>query len=344
MSDARWFGVFFVSSLLACGAGPAVDSPGGASRSYAISGSVASGSGTSSTPQDSADTTQGDSADTSCQVVLRHTYINFESSLGPQTDCSSGTCWVVITVTFDLAMTQSLDQSSAFVLYQGEGSSVWQQSTEAEPVFGCDELPDGPCAPVGFRRYQVVLNSDTFTNGAGDTTVQFIPFIQTVAGARLFDHNRVPPPFGNYELTSENNWTISDDTAACPGSTPTGRLTATFAAGWVDSSAGSLTGGGKLDVSYDIYRMPQTTSCTTDGVAAFATLGYLQFQPSGQLVSEVLNGPLNPTTNVYESIPLEFDVPMGTTSAALWFETSSDCTGAPQWDSDYGNNYDFYAP
>lgn len=126
-------------------------------------------------------------------------------------------------------MSQSLAQSEAYVLYQGEGSATWQQSPQAEPVFGCDELPDGPCAPVGFRRYQVVLRTDTFTTGPGNTTVSFIPYIQTVGGARLFDHNRVGDPLGSYALTAQNNWTVSDDAAACPGPTPTARLTATFA-------------------------------------------------------------------------------------------------------------------
>ena len=285
----------------------------------------------------------GDSADTSCQVVLRHTYIDFESSLGPQTDCSSGTCWVVITVTFDVAMSQSLAQTPAYVLYQGEGSAAWQQSALAEPISGCDELPDGPCAPVGFRRYQVVLRSDTFTSGPGTTTVSFIPFIAPYSGGRLFDHNRVASPLGSYTLDAQNNWTISDDAAACPGTTPTGRLTATFATGWQNSSTGSLEAGGKLDVAYDIYRMPQALGCTTDGVDAFATVGYVQFQPGGQVLSEVASGPPDSTTNAFASLPLEFDVPQGTTSAALWFHGSSDC-GADDWDSDFGQNYVFSVP
>jgi Family of unknown function (DUF6209) len=284
-----------------------------------------------------------DSADYSCQIVLRHTDINFESSLGPQTDCSSGTCWVVITVTFDVAMSQSLSGAEAFVLYQGEGSAVWEQSPQAEPVFGCDELPDGPCAPIGFRRYQVVLNSDTFTNGPGDNTVQLIPFLAPVGGGRLFDHNRVSDPLGSYTLDVQDNWTVSDDAAACPGPTPTDRMTATFATGWQNGSTGVLAGGGKLDVAYDIYRMPQTLDCTTDGVAAFSTNGYVEFQPSGQTLMEVASGPLDSSTNTYESLPLEFDVPPGTTSASLWFMTSSDCTGAPDWDSNYGQNYVFTA-
>ncbi|HEY3819565.1 MAG TPA: DUF6209 family protein [Polyangiaceae bacterium] len=284
----------------------------------------------------------GDSADTSCQVVLRHTDVNFESSLGPETDCSSGTCWVVIPVTFDVAMSESLAEAEAFVLYQGEGSATWQQSVQAEPVSGCDELPDGPCAPVGFRRYQVTLRTDTFTTGPGDTTVSFIPFLQ-VGGGRLFDHNRVADPVGSYSLTAQNNWTISDDAAACPGAAPAGRLTATFATGWQNSSTGTLAGGGKLDVAYDVYRMPATLGCTSDGVDAFATTGYVQFEPSGTVLSELLTGTRDATTGEVESLPLEFDVPAGARSAALWFMTSSECTGANQWDSDYGQNYVFSA-
>jgi hypothetical protein len=290
---------------------------------------------------------QGDQADTGCQVVLRHTDIDFESSLGPQTDCSSGTCWVVIPIVFDVAMPQSLAQAEAFVLYQGQGSTAWQQ-VPATPIAGCDELPDGPCAPVGFRRYQAVLRTDTFTSGGGggggggSDVVRFIPFIQTIAGARLFDHNRVADPLGSYVLTPQNDWTLGDDASACPGAAPTARLTATFATGWQNSSTGTLAGGGKLDVAYDVYRMPQILGCTTDGVNAFATLGSVQFEPGGQILNEVVSGALDPASGKITSIPLEFDVPAGTTSAALWFEASSDCTPA-YWDSDFGQNYVFRA-
>jgi len=277
---------------------------------------------------------QGDSADTGCQLVLRHTYIDFEGRMGPQTDCSSGTCWVVITVTIDVAMSQSLAQSEVFVLYQGEGSTTWQQSAQAEPALG---------APVGFRRYQVTLRSGTFTSGPGDTTVRLIPFLN-VGGARLFDHNRVSDPLGNYVLDALNNWTIGDDASACPGQIPAATLTATFAAGWQNTSTGTLAGSGKLDVAYDVYRMPQTLSCTTDGVDAFATIGSVQFEPGGQVLTEVATGPRDPGTSTVSSLPLEFDVPPGTTSAALWFMTSSDCNGGPYWDSDYGRNYVFTTP
>jgi len=287
----------------------------------ACSSAASTGDSESTRATSSAQTAEGDQADTSCQVVLRHTCINFESSLGPQTNCSSGTCWVIITVTFDVAMSQSLAQSEAFVFYQGEGSTTWMQSAQAEPIFG---------APVGFRRYQVVLQTDTFTSGPGDTNVQLVPFIVTFGGsssARLFDHNRVADPLGAYQLDGLDNWTINDDASACPGTAPAGTLTVTFPTGWNNTSTGALAANGKLDVNYDIYRMPSTISCTTDGVNAFATWGYVRFQPGGQVLGEPANGPFDSTTNQVDSLPLEFDVPPGTSSAALWFETSSDCNG-----------------
>jgi hypothetical protein len=106
--------------------------------------------------------------------------------------------------------------------------------------------------------------------------------------------------------------------------------------------SGALAAGGKIDVSYDLQRLPQTLSCTADGVPAFATLGYVQFEPSGAILEERVNGPYNTTSNGYASLPLEFDVPAGTTSASLWFVSSSDC-GGPYWDSNFGRNYVFTA-
>src|ERR1700734_1623845 len=80
-------------SLAACSSAPSTVDPESRSSTAALSAATPS---TASLP--------GDAADTSCQIVLRHTYIDFESSLGPETNCSSGTCWAVITVTFDVAM------------------------------------------------------------------------------------------------------------------------------------------------------------------------------------------------------------------------------------------------
>jgi hypothetical protein len=149
---------------------------------------------------------------------------------------------------------------------------------------------------------------------------------------------------GSYLLYDLDNWTIDDDASACPGTTPANTLAVTFPTGWNNTSTGTLAGNGKLDVSYDIYRMPSTLSCTTDGVHAVSTWGYVRFEPGGQVLGESAIGPFDSTTNQLDSLPLEFDVPAGTQSASMWFETSSDCNGNPQWDSNYGQNYTYWAP
>ncbi|HEY2517149.1 MAG TPA: DUF6209 family protein, partial [Polyangiaceae bacterium] len=186
------------------------------------------------------------------------------------------------------------------------------------------------------------LSSGTFSAGQGAKGVSIIPFVTNGAGARAFDHNRVADPMGAYTLDVSNNWTIGDDAAACPGTAPAKTLSLGFARGWTNTVNGALAGGGKIDVTYDLQRLPQTLSCRTDGVAAFATMGYVQFQPGGQVLGERINGPYDATANTYANTPLEFDVPAGTTSAALWFVSSSDC-GGPYWDSDFGRNYVFAA-
>jgi hypothetical protein len=231
-------------------------------------------------------------------------------------------------------MSQSLAGSEAFVLWKGATSPGWQQSAQAEPILG---------APEGYRRYQVLLDSNTFLSGNGATDVSVIPFLQTFGQSygRLFDHNRISDPLGSYLLTADDNWTIADDAAACPGAIPTSTLALTFATGWTNAATGTLAPGGKLDVSYDVYRMPQVLGCTTDGVDAFGISGYVQFHPSEQVLTEVASGPYDTTTSAYDSLPLEFDVPNGTTSASLWFEGGSDCGGGPVWDSNFGQNYDY---
>ena len=174
--------------------------------------------------------------------------------------------------------------------------------------------------------------------------MHLVPFIQTVSGARLFDHNRVADPLGSYSLMPSDNWTIANDPTSCPGAAPAATLAVTFATGWANSSAGDLQAGGKLDVSYDIYRMPQTLGCTTDGVDAFSpTTGFVRFEPSGREESERASGPTRRRDEEdSDSLPLEFDVPPGTTSAALWFLGSSECNG-DAWDSDFRSRTTSYA-
>jgi hypothetical protein len=119
--------------------------------------------------------------------------------------------------------------------------------------------------------------------------------------------------------------------------TPRDKLMLAFVEPWADSETGALVQNGKLDISYDIYRIPSGLGCTTDGVPAVAVTAYLQLQPGGTLLSERIDGPMD-TTGKYQSLPLEFDIPAGATQAALWFLDSSECRG-DEWDSKFGSNY-----
>ena len=144
-------------------------------------------------------------------------------------------------------------------------------------------------------------------------------------------------------LTPQNNWTLGDDAAVCAGATPADRLTATFAAGWQNSSTGALAAGGKLDVAYDIYRMPQILGCTTDGVNAFATLASVQFEPGGQIQSEVVERSTRPHDRRVHEPAARVRRAHGHQVGRALVEASSDCTAA-YWDSDYGQNYVFRVP
>ncbi len=54
-------------------------------------------------------TTQGDSADTSCNLDLRTAYVTLDGRAGPESDCSTGTCWAIINGTFDVSAAAQAD-------------------------------------------------------------------------------------------------------------------------------------------------------------------------------------------------------------------------------------------
>ncbi len=268
----------------------------------------------------------GDLSDTTCSVVLRQASVNLEGRMGPQTDCSSGTCWVVINGSFDVSMPLVQAAVAPGVLYRSAIDGLWREATA---------LPSWD-AGLGYLRYSFTLNHDTFTSGPNSQTVNMIPFVRTVAGGRAFDHNRIADTLGSYVLTGENDWSVPAD-SSCPAAAPHGIMTLVFAQGWEDSGYGSLLQNGKLDINYDIYRIPSGLGCTTDGVSAFAVTAFVQLQPSGTTLSERIDGPLD-ATGKYQSLPLEFDIPSDATQVALWFLDSSECRG-DEWDSQYGSNY-----
>jgi hypothetical protein len=89
-----------------------------------------------------------------------------------------------------------------------------------------------------------------------------------------------------------------------------------FEVGWVTRQAGALVRGGHLTVNYARERLPNCRSLDAN----------VKFQPSGLFA--------------VSSVPLDADIPDGTTSAELWFHNYSP-DGCDAWDSDFGRNYHF---
>lgn len=120
----------------------------------------------------------------------------------------------------------------------------------------------------------------------------------------------------------------------------TGQATVKFLTGWAEEQHGAIVRGGQLVVEYDINRMTQCQGATAYGQPAWNTVGYVLFQPGGQLFS----GPMVRhdlwQTGTSWAIPLEVTVPSDATRAEIWFYHSGNgCPGV--YDSDYSANYHF---
>ena len=268
-------------------------------------------------------------ADTSCNVVLRDIAVP-ENRGGVETNCTgsggSFTCWVVFEGDVDVSTAAVSETDTPFVLYQSGSDPTWYQSAAATKVDG---------AGRGMQRYHFSLTHHTALQDQIYPTIQVIPFLQTIAGTRLFDHNTSS---GNTVLDASNGWSFTSDASTCYAPPPNAVATVWFNTGWSETTAGVFAQGGKLDVEYDLNRMPQCFHASTDGVPAWNTEAYALFSPGNRLVHASVRGSYDATADKWSNQPFDTDIPSDATSVALWFETSGDgCTTS--WDSDYGQNY-----
>ena len=219
---------------------------------------------------------QGDHADTQCDIILRTAYATF-SSAGPTVSCdASGTCWVVINGTVDVATSADQLGATPTMLFQSFEDQEWRTQSMT-PIWG---------AALGYRRYAFSLTQNTFTSADGTGRLNLIPYLATTGGGRIFDHNRVSDPAGAYALSIDDGWQLQDDHTTCQGAAPHGIRTLVFPQGWQNSGYGNFVQNGKLDIQYDIYRFPNDIGCTEDGVKAFDVMAFVEWQPSGAQISE----------------------------------------------------------
>jgi hypothetical protein len=150
-------------------------------------------------------TAGADSADTGCNVVLRHA----ERPFGEQGPVQIRDGKLVWSATVDVASS---------VIAQGATPKLHllDPDPNAAPGTWIDvQATPAAAASNGFSRFTFEFLAFSPESSSIDIagTVTFIPFVTLPGGARLFDHNRT---IGNYSLSHDDLFAVLDDTSTCP--------------------------------------------------------------------------------------------------------------------------------
>ncbi len=273
-----------------------------------------------------------DAAERSCQIVLRSLDRGAAS-------CTNGVCWWTWTGLIDISRQAEAEGARARVLFKNIDATRWS-SVSTTRTTG---------APAGFTRYRFRLTRDTLRDGMSATAyaranVQVAPYLLTTTGARLFDHNRVPGELDAYVLNQAGGWRVAPDAAVCNGDVVASR-TLDFQSGYSIKQRGTLVAGQPVTLNYAIDRL---TTCrgTHNGFPAWDLQASVRFFPSGAVTEGTVRGfdaPNGVPSNAgAKSVPLEVNIPSGTTSMEVWFRNSSGAgMNCEAWDSNNGSNYRF---
>ncbi|NBO37428.1 hypothetical protein EBU99_02465 [bacterium] len=275
-----------------------------------------------------------DSADHSCQVILRSTNLrrNAETGLAELEKDALGESWFTFDAQVDASVNPLRTGATVQMLYRGSGDNVWH----AAPSVAI------PGAAPGLQRHSFRLAQNSLKAGVDatrplpNTTLFLIPFLQTSDGRRIFDHNAQLANEDSYKIDAGTNWTYTSKPDLCPIA-GRGSSTVRFLSDWTIEQRGQIQPAQSLFVEYDLKRLPQCQSSSYNGLPAWQTEAFVRFYPNGEEFSAALNtlqqGQMQP-------IAARFEVPTRATHAQLWFHTRGrNCEGA--WDSNYGQNYEF---
>ena len=114
-----------------------------------------------------------------------------------------------------------------------------------------------------------------------------------------------------------------------------------FKQGWVDEQSGDFVRRGRVEVDYDIYRLP---GCFRQchGAEIGDTEVFVRFHPRGEVFHGKVAQPVREGGVTISHAPLTFkiDVPSDATQMELWFHNYSFESGpCNAWDSRFGQNY-----
>jgi hypothetical protein len=302
----------------------------------------------------SADAT-GDSSDHGCALVLR-TINRVKSGPGYLTTCDTGAtpngpCRYIWRGRLDVAADEAEQYASVQLLYTTNQTGGQWYALEATRAGAAK----GGYVPYGFEIAEHTPAAGMSMTSLMRTTLNAIPYLETTAGGRVFDHNRIADPFGNYALTSDNGWAIADDPKVCaplsPAPTPTYELSyPTFTETLRD---GPVRAGGKLELRYDSRRLRETQSCMGSHGPAQATTIRVGWRVNGdpattktQDLEQVIVSSMGCQSPPCVSVtPRDstLELPKNATSLSMWFYCVPGYDqGAQQnwkYDSNLGKNY-----
>jgi hypothetical protein len=285
---------------------------------------------------DSFKSLDSDSADHSCQVVLRNAALRRDPQTGlPLIEIDdTGTSWYTFESTIDVANGPLARGTGVFILYRASDDPSWHSA----PGMSIPGAPQG-MQRFTFRFSHATLNASDSSVSEPDSNKRLflIPYLQTTDGRRIFDHNTSLGDYDSVILTSNLDWTLTSDPALCPVAGK-GSSTLRFLGNWEIEQRGQPRPGQSLLVEYDLSRLPQCQASSNNGLPAWQTEALIRFLPNGEefsaSVSSMQNGKMIAT-------PARFEIPEGSTDAQVWFRTRGrNCESS--WDSNYGRNYEFH--
>lgn len=275
-----------------------------------------------------------DSADRSCQVILRSAGLKRDPTSGlPVIESdSSGQNWYSFESIVDAAESPLSTGTTAFLLYKTTDETHWH-SAPGLSVEGANPSLNR----LTFRLAEGTLpaKNDASTLPRNDATLQLIAYLQTPDGRRIFDHNTSSDSADSIKLNAANDWNYESDPALCPAA-GRGSSTIRFLKNWLVEQRGLAHPAQALLVEYDLARLPQCQSSSYNGLPAWQTEAMIRFFPSGEEFSASLNSLQN---GKMTATPAHFEIPDDSTHAQIWFKSRGrNCE--PVWDSNYGRNYE----
>ena len=271
-----------------------------------------------------------DSADNSCQVVLRWVgRYQAEDGNGFAKRCLNGVCnWIWKGL---VAVDENVpDGVTVHVLYHLISDANWY------------EVVASPTGNINFnyREYEFTMSDNLFgeSSYSDENVIEMVAFLRYSDGRRLFDHNTFRGDFENAQLSAQN------DFSGYFGSCQPVVGTIFFSPSYSQDITGQLHQGGFLQIFYMPERLPDCRN-THNGYPCWDMLAHGFFSPGGEEFSgsviHFLDNNGTPTNEVSPQ-PLTVRIPQNAQYVEIWFENFSGCgSSCRAWDSNYGANYRF---